>query len=159
MPLPVRDDIYIDPDKIGPSSVSEGIFVGRVTDRRNQFLSSLKHYFDWTVVDHGLRNLDGYSVAVNLHNENYPNFENRVSLHLARGHLVLTEPLRPRYELHEGLNLINCDTPIHLLQIAQAIEANPNPYREIAIRGRLAADSFRASTLWPDRLVELAATL
>jgi hypothetical protein len=159
MPIPVRDDIYINPNLIGECDISGGIFVGRVTERRNHFLAPLKHHFEWTVVDHGLRNLDDVSIAVNLHNEKYANYENRVSLHLARGHLVLTEPLQPMYELHEGLNILNFQIPSQLQELVESIEADPARYRQIAIRGRLAADSFRASRLWPDRLVDLASSL
>ncbi len=36
-----------------------------------------------------------HHVGINLHNEPYLPFENRVSLHLAAGHLVLSEPLDP----------------------------------------------------------------
>ena len=159
MPLPVRDDIYIDPNRIGIPSTDQGIFVGRVTDRRNDYLLSLKHHFNWTVVDHGLRSLADISIAVNLRNENYPNYENRVSLHLARGHLLLTEPVQPTYELHEGLNLLNFASPQELLDLARSIEHDAEPFHPIAIRGRLSADSFRATSLWPDRFVDLAASL
>lgn len=156
MPLPVCDDIYCRYEAIGQPATDSGLFVGRVTERRNQFLGPLKHHFDWTVVDHGMRHLDGYTVAVNLHNEDYGNFENRVPMHLARGHLVLTEPLTPSYELQEGINLLEFSTPTQLAQLVSDLERHPEQARTIAVRGRQAAESFRASRLWSDRLMDLS---
>lgn len=39
---------------------------------------------------------------MNIHNEPYPTFENRVFLHLAAGQLVISEPLDPGHGLEAG---------------------------------------------------------
>ena len=52
-------------------------------------------------IGHGLfgarleRFLPRADVQLNLHNNPYPTFENRVCLALAAGHLVISEPLSP----------------------------------------------------------------
>ncbi|MFN8125957.1 MAG: hypothetical protein U0R64_05550 [Candidatus Nanopelagicales bacterium] len=159
LPLPVHDSVYCPPDAVTVPRRAGGIFVGRVTDHRNRFLMPLKHRFDWTVVDHGLRSLAGITVGLNLHADDYPNFENRVALHLARGHLVLTEPLSPQYDLIDGVQVLSVDRPRDLVEMVADIDDLPERHHHIAQRGRLAAESFRASRRWPDLLVDLAAAV
>lgn len=156
MPLPVCDDIFVPVAALKSPDPRSGFFVGRVTEERNRYLLPLKHVFDWTVIDHGMRDVAPYSMAINLHNEDYPNFENRVPLHLARGHLVLTQPLTPGYDLFDGITHLTFKTPEELNQLVRQIDERRTPFLRIAARGRLAAEAFRASTLWCDRFTDIA---
>ena len=89
LPIPVADRLY------SPVRRSNGTprlgFVGRSTPHREAFLAGPKHELDLLHVAFGLHGseLDAFmarlDVAVNLHNEPYPSFENRVCLHLAAG--------------------------------------------------------------------------
>ena len=55
-----------------------------------------------------------HDVAINVHNEPYPSFENRVCLHLAAGHLVLSEPLSPTHGLEPGIDYVEFHRPQQL---------------------------------------------
>jgi hypothetical protein len=93
-----------------------------------------------------------HQVAVNLHNEPYPSFENRVCLHLAAGHLVISETLDPTHGLEPGIDYLEVGRPDELLRIARTLARFPNAYHRVRIRGRHKAEHYRASVAWP-RLV------
>lgn len=160
MALPVCDDVYCPPTEARVPDTSTGIFIGPVTERHGRFLMDMKRDYDWTVIDHGLpSDLDAYSIGLNLHEREVPDFEHRVSLHLARGQLVLTEPLTPEYDLQEAIHLLNFSEPIQAIDLLQQIAADPPRFRRVAIRGRLAADALRASRAWTHRLVDIASSI
>ena len=48
-------------------------------------------------------------IAVNLHNNPYPSFENRVCIALAAGHLVISESLSPQKPHYAGKVVILAD--------------------------------------------------
>ena len=85
------------------------LFVGRSTPHRESFLGRTKGEFDVLHIAFGVgaAELDEvmrtHDVAINLHNEPYPSFENRVCLHLAAGHLVISETLSPTHGLEPGI--------------------------------------------------------
>ena len=87
------------------------VFIGRSTPHRESFLSGAKHRYDISHIAHGANPdhleviTDTYDVGINLHNDTYPNFENRVCFHLAAGHLVLSEPLCPAHALEARYRL------------------------------------------------------
>ncbi len=60
-----------------------------------------------------------HDVGINVHNEDYPSFENRVCLHLAAGHLVLSEWLSPAHGLEPGLDYIEITAPGSLCHAAR----------------------------------------
>lgn len=160
MPLPVCDDVYGSPETVAVPDPFTGLFIGRVTKRRERILGPLKHSYNWTVVDHGMiPALESFSVALNLHNEEYANFENRVPMHLARGHLVLSEQLTPAYELQDGVNICVFEDSYQLEAYAEQLLAEPWTFHRVAQRGRMAAEAFRASRLWNDRLIDLSLLL
>ncbi len=88
-------------------------------------------------------------VAVNLHNHPYPNYENRVSLSLAAGLLVLTEPLSPRWGLEPGVDLVEVGAPWELREVVAALRRAPDAFRTVRLSGRAKAERFRASRVWP----------
>lgn len=156
VPLPV-DDRFFAP--VRPSAVPPRVaFVGRSTEHREAYLVAAKHDFDLLHIAHGifgdrlLELLRETDVAINLHNEPYPSFENRVSLHLAAANLVISEPLSPTHGLEPGIDYIEVRHPDELLRSIGQIQLYPDLHRRIRIRGRRKAEAFRASRVYP-RLV------
>jgi hypothetical protein len=152
LPLPV-DDIYFQdvprtnvPPKVG--------FFGRPTLHRDIMLGPSLHAFDVRYIAHGvfgeeLRDMAfKLDVAINLHNERYPNFENRVSLHLAAGNLVISEPLSPRHGLEPGADYLEVNTPKELYTALEENRNYPDTFSMMRNRGRQKAEYFRASNVY-----------
>jgi hypothetical protein len=143
------------------------LFVGRSTVHREHFLIDVKHRYDCLHVAFGLqadeleRLIDRYEITFNIHNEPYPSFENRVLLHLAAGHLVISEPLSPQHGLEPGMDYLEVDTPEALLEAASRARADLDAFHRVRVRGRQKAEMVRASRVWPalvrDLLWDIAA--
>ena len=89
-------------------------------------------------------------MGINLHGAPWPlSFENRVLLHLASGHLVLSEPLEPTFGLQPGIDFIEFVGREELNLRLHQIHQQPDAYERVRIRGRDKADQFRASRVWP----------
>jgi hypothetical protein len=157
VPLPVADALY------GPVRTTGGrpsiLFVGRSTDHREAFLERAKHELDVVHAAHGigpeeLANLVAqHEIAVNLHNEPYPSFENRVCLHLAAGQLVVSETLSPTHGLEPDIDYLEAADREQLTAILHAAVRFPAAYLRVRHRGRAKAEAFRASHVYP-RLVD-----
>jgi hypothetical protein len=154
--IPVADRIYADVSRIeGPPQM---LFVGRSTPHRESFLAPTKAEFDVLHIAFGVAAealeevMRAHDVAINLHNEPYPSFENRVCLHLAAGHLVVSEALSPTHGLEPGIDYLEVGRPDELLRIARNLARFPDAYHRVRVRGRFKAEDFRASKVWP-RLV------
>jgi hypothetical protein len=168
VPLPVADHLFAD-ELRPPARPPRVAFVGYSTDHREEWLVGVKHDFDVLHVVTGLRiaaGLDGSStrelwgtidVGINLHVGPFPSFENRVCLHLAAGHLVISEPLDPPHGLESGIDYVQVRSPAVLNQVVGAIRANPDAFRAIRARGRAKAESFRASHVFPRLLQDFVA--
>ena len=165
LPIPVADRLYRDVTPM--QDLPRILFVGRSTPHRESFLGPAKREFDVLHVAFGAGAdeleslLADHEVCLNLHNEPYPSFENRVCLHLAAGHLVVTEPLSPTHGLTPGLDHLVAATPQELVTILRELSSDPSRYEAVRVRGRLKADEYRASTVFTtlasDLLVDLAA--
>ncbi|MBI5105942.1 MAG: hypothetical protein HZB46_13360 [Solirubrobacterales bacterium] len=159
LPLPVADGLYgeVRPMRHPPRL----LFLGYSTDHRERWLMDVKHHFDLLHVAHGVhgqRLHDLFArtdVAINLHVEPYPSFENRVCLHLAAGHLVLSEPLSPTHGLEPGLDYVECETPRTLVEAIVSLRAYPGIFDAVRRRGRRKVEQFRASRVWPRVLADL----
>jgi hypothetical protein len=156
LPIPVADRIYTGVRRIeGPPRM---LFVGRSTPHRESLLAPTKAEFDVLHIAFGVaaQELEAvmreHDVAINLHNEPYPSFENRVCLHLAAGHLVISEALSPTHGLEPGIDFLEVGRPDELLRIARSLSRFPDAYHRVRVRGRFKAEDFRASKVWP-RLV------
>jgi hypothetical protein len=155
-PLPVSDRYY------APVPASSGLprplFVGRSTKHREQFLARAKHHYDvlhlaFGVDAGGLEEvLREHDVGINIHNEPYPSFENRVCLHLAAAHLVLSEPLDPLHGLEPGIDFVEVANGGQLESALWTMHRYPGLHHRIRVRGRRKAEQYRASSVWP-RLV------
>ena len=130
------------------------VFHGASTPHREEWLLTAKHLHDVRHVAHGITPerlkplLDDTDVALVAHPQERPTFDHRVALHLAAGHLVITEPLRPRHGLEPGIDYLETDDPDALARILGPIRTAPDTHRRVRIRGRLKAERFRASHVW-----------
>jgi hypothetical protein len=163
LPIPVADRLYRPVQPI--DGTPRMLFVGRSTAHRERYLLEVKHRFDALHVAFGIgveeleRLLDSHHITFNIHNEPYPSFENRVLLHLAAGHLVITEPLSPSHGLENGLDYLEAGHPEELLELASIARAFPDTYHRVRVRGRRKAELFRASRVWPALFRDLLADL
>jgi hypothetical protein len=152
LPLPV-DDVYFQ-DVPGTNVPPKVGFFGRPTLHRDLMLGPSLHAFDVRYIAHGvfgeeLRDMAfKLDVAINLHNERYPNFENRVSLHLAAGNLVISEPLSPRHGLEPGVDYLEVNTPKELYIALEENRNYPDTFSMMRNRGRQKAEYFRASNVY-----------
>ena len=163
MPLPLADRFFAAVSEVdGPA---RPIFVGRSTPRREEFLTPCKHELDLLHVAHGLTDdqliglFSDYPIAINLHNESYPTFENRVVMHLAAGQLVISEPLSPTHGLEAGLDFLQVTSPTELQLAAANAYHRLADFLRIRLRGREKAEQFRSSVVYPRLLEDLAADL
>ncbi|HEX4719748.1 MAG TPA: hypothetical protein VH300_14570 [Thermoleophilaceae bacterium] len=159
LPLPVADRYYRD---VRPITAAPHIcFVGRSTQHRERFLLPIKHEFDILHLAFGVDAdrleavLDEHDVTINLHNEPYESFENRVCIHLAAGHLVISERLNPRHGLEPGIDYIEIGSPDELLDLILALHRWPGSYDRVRVRGRMKAEQYRASEVYPRLMNDL----
>ena len=160
-PLPVSDRLFapVAPITGRPRVVA----VGASTPHRELMLSNAKQQHpDLRHVPAGAGALDGADVAVNVHDAaGERTFEHHVLLHLAAGHLVLSEPLAPQHGLERGIDFLEIATPGGLAWTIEQLHRFPRAWHRVRVRGRLKADQFRASRVWPrlagDLLADVAA--
>ena len=159
LPLPVADRYYRDVRPI--NGAPRVCFVGRSTEHRERFLLPIKHEFDILHLAFGVDAdrledvLDEHDVTINLHNEPYESFENRVCIHLAAGHLVISERLNPRHGLEPGIDYVEIGSPDELLDLMLALHRWPGSYDRVRVRGRMKAEQYRASEVYPRLINDL----
>jgi len=153
LPLPVADRLFRPRTPLAQPPRS--LFVGRSTPHREAFLRAAEERFDLLHVAFGAgvddleRLLDEHQVGINLHNEPYPSFENRVCLHLAAAHLVISEPLSPTHGLEPGIDHLEVGSPQELVDALERVADRPGDHEPIRARGRQQAERYRASTVFP----------
>jgi hypothetical protein len=154
IPLPVGDRYFR--DVAAPlRGTPRLLFVGRSTPHRERVLMDVKHRHDLLHLAFGVdaaqleQALDEHDVGINVHNQDYPSFENRVCLHLAAGHLVLSEWLSPDHGLEAGLDFIEITGPGSLWHSVEMLGRFPGLWHRVRVRGRRKAEQFRASRVWP----------
>jgi hypothetical protein len=163
VPIPVADRFFR-PVR-APNPTSPPLFVGRSTKHREWLLTPSKHRFDMLHLAFGVdaarleRLMDEHWVAINAHNEPYPSFENRVCLHLAAGHLVLSEPLSPQHGLEPDIDFLEFRGREHLERLLAALQRDPTLWHTVRVRGRRKAEQFRASRVYPRVVADLLADL
>ncbi len=162
VPLPVADRFYA-PIPRAAAGAPRALFVGRSTKHREVFLAEAKHRFDVLHLAFGVgadelaAALARHDVGINLHNEPYPSFENRVCLHMAAGHLVLTEPLSPTHGIEPGIDVVVVQKPGQLEHALDVVTRWPGTWHEVRVRGRRKAEQFRASRVWPRLIADFVA--
>jgi hypothetical protein len=159
LPLPVDDRIY------GSVRTARGrprpLFLGESTEYRERFLMRAKHEYDVLHYAHGLWGdalrevLDKVDVGLNVHRDRRPRFERRVLLHLAAGHLLVTEPLSPLHGLEPEIDFIPVARPDELLTVLGQLARRRELHDRVRLRGRAKAEDYRASRVWPRLLGDL----
>jgi hypothetical protein len=163
IPLPVADRYYRPVTR--PDSTAPPLFVGRSTEHREALLTEAKHRFDVLHLAFGVdaarleRLMNEHWVAINIHNEPYPSFENRVCLHLAAGHLVISEPLSPTHGLESGIDFLEFQSGDHLARILATLRRDATVWHTVRVRGRRKAEQFRASRVYPRMVTDLFADM
>ena len=161
LPLPVDDAVFGDPQPIArPPRV---LFLGESSEHREEWLVGSKHRFDLMHAAFGVygdRLLELFArvdVGVNLHmDEGDSGFDHRVALHLAAGHLLLSEPLSPLYGLEPGIDFLEMRAPSDVeTAISELLDGEP-AVLPVQVRGRHKAEQFRASTVYPRLIGDLA---
>jgi hypothetical protein len=154
LPIPVSDRFYAPPRPAsGPPRL---LFTGRSTPHRESFLGHLKRDFDCVHLAHGVTDdrliefMAEVDVGINLHNEPYPTFENRVSVYLAAGLLVLSEPLSPRHGLLPGADLVEAADPWGMWDVVRQLRRTPDAFASVRWNGHRKAQRFRASRVYPE---------
>jgi hypothetical protein len=158
LPIPAADAIF---REVGPrADPPRLLFVGRSTEHREALLAPVKARHRIVHVGHGLfgpaleRFVADADVQLNLHNNPYPTFENRVCLALAAGHLVISEPLSPAHELEPGRDFLQVQTPDALGALVDEIMATRDAYLDVQRAGRAQAERFRASAVYPQLVAD-----
>lgn len=158
LPIPVADSLFMDVrERSDPPRL---LFVGRSTEHREELLAPIKRSHPIVHIGHGLfgdrlaRFLERADVQLNLHNNPYPSFENRVCIALAAGHLVISEPLSPRHGLEPGRDYLDFEGAGQLLELLEQLARDPDAYLDVQRAGREKAESFRASRVYPQLLRE-----
>jgi len=120
-------------------------FVGRATPYRDRFLDLPKRDFNVAHLAHGIDGealqqfLSHSLVGINLHNENYAGFENRVLYHFACGNLLLTQNLVPSYGLERDEDYLGFETPEQLYALLREVLADPALFEGIRAFGAIKA--------------------
>jgi hypothetical protein len=154
LPIPVADSFYMDvKERALPPRL---LFVGRSTEHREELLAPIKRSHPITHIGHGLygeqlkRFLRHGDVQLNLHNNPYPSFENRVCTALAAGHLVISETLSPLHELRPGVDHLEANNADELAALVERLTNEPGAFADIQAEGRRQAERFRATRVYPE---------
>ena len=179
-PLPVDDAFFLDPSagQSPPGRFSQGdrplgrstehdmrlLFLGESTAWRERFLIESKHHYDLSHYAFGLAGEELREVLENTNigvlvrrDDGITTFPRTALLHLAAGHLLLTELLRPPRGLEAGLDHVEVHQPDQLLHHLHQVRKRPGAFEHVRIRGRRRAEAFRGSVVWPRLLRDLAA--
>jgi hypothetical protein len=154
LPLPVADSFFIEPH--ARASPPRLLFTGRSTEHRERLLAPVKEAHPLVHISHGLsgepllRLLRETDVELNLHNHPYPTFENRVSIALAAGHLVISEPLSPDHGLKAGTHYLEASAPAELRSMVDELARDPQAFADVQAAGRSEGERFRASKVYPE---------
>ncbi|HET6509502.1 MAG TPA: hypothetical protein VFG42_22075 [Baekduia sp.] len=166
MPLPVDDRLYRAPRRTArPPRV---VALGAATAHRDEVLDGLRREFALSrhAGPPGAEDLraalDAADVALNVHAERWVMaFEPTLLVHLAAGHLVVTELLETLYGLEPGLDLLVVSDHYEMDLRVHQLFKTPEMYDRVRLRGHHKSRQFKASIIWPrvigDLLADLAA--
>ncbi|HYM45716.1 MAG TPA: hypothetical protein VES65_06090 [Solirubrobacteraceae bacterium] len=165
VPPPVSDALYGEVRLLrhAPRAIS----IGRSSAHRETMLMPVKHHHDLLQVIHGVSGeplgelLREYDVGVYVAPEPGGGFGHQVGVHLAAGHLLLSEDLRPAHGLERNIDYLQVESPDGLVWVLDRLGRFPEMHHRIRVRGRLKAEQYRASRLFArlthDLLADVAA--
>ncbi len=157
-PLPVNDKLFVGASNRLDFSQPTFVHLGRLNEYRMSYLNSIKENCNPIIIENGvpISDLEKFVkssiVGINLHVGPINNFENRVLLHMARNHLVMSQVLRPDFGLLPGCEYIYFETQDELAVAVNDCQENPELAKWVASRGHMFAQKFRASKQWLDIL-------
>jgi hypothetical protein len=152
-PLPVDDALYRAGKPLTPDS--RAVFIGESSVWREAYLVGAKHHYDLRHYAFGLAGerlahvLTETSIGVVMAAGPWTTFEAAAALHLASGHLLLAGPLVPSRGLEAGLDHLTFREPEELLHLLFELRIRPAAFEQVRLRGRVRAEEFRASRIWP----------
>jgi hypothetical protein len=159
-PLPV-DDARFDARLALELDEPLPLFVGPTTTWRSFWLSEAVEHYGLRQVELGPEADAAFATAtVGLclrAERDRPGFPPTALLHLAAGHLLVTEPLRPVRGLEPGLDHIEVREPLELMHLLFGVRKRPAAFDHVRLRGRARMELFRASVIWPRVLADLVA--
>ena len=152
VPPPVADALFseVRPLRHRPRAMS----VGRSTEHREWMLMPAKHHHDLLQVIHGVSGtplvelLGEHDVGVYVSPEPGGAFGPQIGMHLAAGHLLLTEAPTPAHGLERNIDYLHVDSPAGLVWTLDRLARFPEMYQRIRVRGRLKAEQYRASRVF-----------
>lgn len=166
IPPPVSDSLYR--DVLPLHRVPRAMAIGRSSEHREHMLTPAKHHHDLLHVIHGVSGepladlLGEYDVGVYVARESSGgSFGHQVGVHLATGHLLLSEHLHPAHGLERNIDFLQVDSPDAVVWVLDRLARFPEMYHGIRVRGRMKAEQYRASRLFArvlhDVLADVAA--
>jgi Glycosyl transferases group 1 len=117
-------------------------FIGRSTLHRERYFGSLKHYFKFLHICHGMFGVElldfihQSAICLNVHAEDEISWEPRLQMLLASGAFVISEPITPNSFLRPGIDFIEAFSPSDMRQKAAYYLEHPEERNIIAISGR-----------------------
>ena len=156
IPPPVDDRLFARPQR--PTAPPRVLVAQPSTGHREALLTAAKHAHDLRHIAHGITpqtlgpTLRGADVAVAIGEEPGGRFEHAVALHLAAGHLVITDALTPAHGLEPGIDVLHAGDERQVAEAVGAAKASADGHFAVRVRGHMKAERFRASVVWP-RLV------
>ena len=163
VPPPVSDVLFSEPRR--PHHAPRAVSIGRESAHREAMLTPVKHHQDMLQLIHGVSGaelaevLSGYDVGIHVHRDGGGGFGQQVGVHLASGHLLLSEHLAPAHGLERGIDFLQVDSADGLLWTLERLGRFPEMYHRIRVRGRLKAEQYRASRLFGRLLGDLLADI
>lgn len=155
---PVDDALFAPPRRSEPRA--RVTFAAASTAYRERLLLDAKHRHDLRHVAHGLTPaalVDGIDVAVVVQPREDAGFQHALALHAAAGHLVICD--HTGHGLEAGTDVLLATDPRALAHAVGAVRTAPDVHHSVRVRGRLKAERFRASRVWPALAADLQADL
>jgi hypothetical protein len=160
-PLPVDDARFADviARSPGPHTPPRIVLHGATTTWRSFWLPDLVEHYGLRQILPG-EPLDPAfaeaTVGLCLRSDRKdPEFPVIALLHLAAGHLLLTEPLRPLRGLEPELDHLEVCEPVDALHLLHQVARRPAAFEHVRMRARIRMEQFRASVIWPRILADL----
>jgi hypothetical protein len=159
-PLPVDDRLFrpVRPARRPPRAV----FIGHSSAHAEQYLLPVKHGFDIGHYASGLAGdlleevLAAADIGINVHaDEHVAPFAHRVLVHLAAGHLVLSERLDTTFAFEPDIDFLLTPYPAAIDRRMHQLTQRPDAYDRVRMRGHAKVQQYRASRVWPALLADL----
>jgi len=161
-PLPVADELFTASPRSpgGPRA----LVIGHSSVRNELLLIDSKHRHEVLHIAGGLKGaalaaaLAACDTAINVRDDEKPDFGPRVGLYLAAGLLLVSEPLHPPHGLVANRDHIEIRTSADLVDVLARVGADPAAFSAVREAGRRRAEAFRASRVYPELLAPLVTT-